>query len=53
MRFKLLAVTTLPLQTQLQWVWYARGTKRFNEWDDRKAFAVTETGAAVGLAAAR
>ena len=53
MRFKLLAVTTLPLQTQLQWVWYARGTKRFIVGDDRKAFAVTETGAAVGLAAAR
>src|SRR5256885_4011609 len=38
MQFKLLGATTLPLQTQLQWLWYSEQSNSFVAGDDRAAF---------------
>lgn len=40
MEFKLLATTTLPLQQQLEWVWYSERTRSFIVGDERAAFAI-------------
>jgi hypothetical protein len=40
MQFNLLATITLPLQTQLQWLFYSNQTSSFITGDDRKAFAL-------------
>jgi hypothetical protein len=38
MQFKLLSTTTLPLQPQLQWLWYSDQSRGFVTGDDRAAF---------------
>jgi hypothetical protein len=40
MQFKLLATTTLPLDTQLHWLWYSTQMSSFITGDDRKAFSL-------------
>jgi hypothetical protein len=40
MEFKLLASPTLPLQPQLEWVWYSEQTRSFIVGDERTAFAI-------------